>query len=191
VTAIATVSERRPITLETIAAAALAVLDGEGLAALTMRRLAAELHVEAPSLYHHVRGKDALLDLVAVHVTNQAPLVVSRARTPQGRIRDLVLAYREAMLAHPNVFGLLMQLRSESPGLLNSANAVLDELLACGLSPRAARERYLHCAAYVNGWIAVEVTVTGTTKHSTLDLPDLDTRTFLAGLELLLPPPGS
>lgn len=181
-----TTSERRPLTREAIAAAALALIDGDGLDALTMRRLAAELYVEAASLYHHVPGKNALLELVAVHMLNQAPLLTSRSRTPRGRIRELVLAYRDEMLAHPNAFALVLQLRSEPPGLLNSAHAVLAELRACGLSDQAARERYLHCSAYVNGWIQAELAVRTSTRHSSLQLPELDTRTFLKGIDLLL-----
>jgi AcrR family transcriptional regulator len=184
---VTTTPERRPLTRDTISAAALAVVDGDGLDALTMRRLAAELRVEAASLYYHVAGKNALLELVAVHLLNQAPLLASRAHRPQERICELVLAYREVMLAHPNAFALVLQLRSESPGLLNSAHAVLDELRACGLSERLALERYLHFSAYVNGWIHVELAVRKSTRRSTLGLPEFDTRTFLAGIELLLP----
>jgi AcrR family transcriptional regulator len=186
VTTLATVSERKPITLDAIAGAGLVIVDREGLGALTMRRLAAELQVEAPSLYHHVRGKEAVLDLVAVHVLNQAPLLASRARTPKGRVRDLVLAYREAMLEHPNVFALLMQLTAERSGLLNSAHAILAELRGSGLSDRVARERNQHIAAYVTGWIGTEIAGGKAGRHSTLELPELDLRTFLDGLELLL-----
>ena len=43
-------------------AAAAELADAEGLAAVTMRRLAADLGVEAMSLYHHLPGKEGLLD---------------------------------------------------------------------------------------------------------------------------------
>ncbi|ADB30643.1 transcriptional regulator, TetR family [Kribbella flavida DSM 17836] len=53
------------LTITTIVEAALAVVREHGLDGLTMRSLADRLHVRAPSLYHHVRNKDELLDLVA------------------------------------------------------------------------------------------------------------------------------
>ncbi|HZG94489.1 MAG TPA: TetR family transcriptional regulator, partial [Mycobacteriales bacterium] len=55
-------SKRAPVTRERAVAAAVALADVEGLGALTMRRLAQELGVEAMSLYHHVANKDDILD---------------------------------------------------------------------------------------------------------------------------------
>ncbi len=53
---------RAPLTRERVLAAAVALADASGIAALTMRRLGAELGVEAMSLYHHVANKVDLLD---------------------------------------------------------------------------------------------------------------------------------
>ncbi|TDD98941.1 TetR/AcrR family transcriptional regulator [Jiangella asiatica] len=56
------------LTLEQIVEAAVAVADAEGLAALSMRRVAAELGVGTMSLYRYVPGKAELLDLMLDHV---------------------------------------------------------------------------------------------------------------------------
>ena len=53
---------RAPLTRERALAAAVALADTDGLEALTMRRLARELEVEAMSLYHHLANKDDILD---------------------------------------------------------------------------------------------------------------------------------
>ena len=58
----AEVANRAPVNLERTLQVALAVADDEGIEAVTMRRLARELGVEAASLYHHVNGKDQILD---------------------------------------------------------------------------------------------------------------------------------
>jgi AcrR family transcriptional regulator len=70
-----TVTERRSgregeveLTRERIVAMAVAVADGEGLAAVTMRRLALDLGVAVMSLYRHVPSKDELVLLMADHV---------------------------------------------------------------------------------------------------------------------------
>ena len=55
-------SARGALSRERVLKAALDLADAEGLAGVTMRRLAADLGVEAMSLYHHVPGKEALLD---------------------------------------------------------------------------------------------------------------------------------
>jgi AcrR family transcriptional regulator len=56
---------RAPRSREDIAAAAIAVADAEGIDAVSMRRVAAELGLGTMSLYHYVRSKDELLDLMA------------------------------------------------------------------------------------------------------------------------------
>ncbi|TCC44422.1 TetR/AcrR family transcriptional regulator [Kribbella capetownensis] len=59
------------ISVSAIADAALAVIRGNGVDALTMRSVAERLNVRAPSLYHHVHNKDELLDLVARNAFDQ------------------------------------------------------------------------------------------------------------------------
>src|SRR5215472_7094770 len=62
---------RDPITREAIVETALRLLDGEGLDALSMRRIADELDTGAASLYWHVGSKDGLLDLIFDHVVGE------------------------------------------------------------------------------------------------------------------------
>ena len=63
---------------------ALAVADSEGIEAVTMRRLAREMGVEAASLYHHVNGKDQILDglVEAVAADIELPKPLPTGRTP-------------------------------------------------------------------------------------------------------------
>ena len=77
--------------------------DAEGLAAVTMRRLAAELDVEAMSLYHHLPGKDALLDglieAIVTEIGESDPPGWRRPRRPTGAttLRRRCLAARTVM----------------------------------------------------------------------------------------------
>jgi AcrR family transcriptional regulator len=59
------------ISVTAIADAALAIIRADGVAGLTMRSVAERLQVRAPSLYHHVRNKNELLDLVARNAFDQ------------------------------------------------------------------------------------------------------------------------
>src|SRR3954451_653249 len=71
-------ANRAPVNRERTLEVALAVDDSEGIEAVTMRRLARELGVEAASLYHHVTGKDSILDgLVDLVATEIEPPVLS------------------------------------------------------------------------------------------------------------------
>ncbi len=99
------------LTREAVLRRAVEIADTHGLAALTMRRLGDELGVEAMSLYHHVAGKEALLDgivdlvfdevFVAASVGPDAE-VVRRQEIPwQDAVRARILAARTVMLRHP------------------------------------------------------------------------------------------
>ncbi|MFJ8594380.1 TetR/AcrR family transcriptional regulator [Streptomyces sp. NPDC093598] len=63
--------QRAPLTAERIVDAALAVVDTEGSAAVTMRRIAGDLGVVASSLYAHVRNREELLLLVLERVMKE------------------------------------------------------------------------------------------------------------------------
>ena len=71
-------ASREPLSRERVLAAAVALADAEGLPALTMRRLAADLGVEAMSLYYHLPGKEALLDGLVDTVVGEIDAAVGR-----------------------------------------------------------------------------------------------------------------
>lgn len=81
-------SSHRPagITAEAVARAALDVVAASGTAGVTMTRVADRLGVRAPSLYHHVRDKQALLRLVATRAL--AAFDDDRARYDEVRVLD-------------------------------------------------------------------------------------------------------
>jgi DNA-binding transcriptional regulator YhcF (GntR family) len=64
----------QPLTRDRVVAAAVAIADAEGLAALSMRRVAATLDTATMSLYRHVRNKDQLLLLMTDRVFMKYPL---------------------------------------------------------------------------------------------------------------------
>lgn len=100
------IERRVPLTRERVLRSAIELADEDGLDALTMRRLADRLGVEAMSIYHHVRGKAAVVsgacDLVFEDV---AALAADGPRHPDSQwraiLRARILAAREVLLAHP------------------------------------------------------------------------------------------
>jgi AcrR family transcriptional regulator len=117
---------RRPRhTLEQIADAALQVADAEGVDALSMRRLAAELGAGTMTLYHYVKTKDELLALLADRV--MAEVVVPAASFPEGwreGMTAIARRTRAAVLAHPWLFDL-----NEDPSLGPSGVRHFDQSL--------------------------------------------------------------
>ncbi|MGY2064211.1 TetR/AcrR family transcriptional regulator [Blastococcus sp. SYSU DS0619] len=97
---------RASLTRDAVLRAAVDLADREGLAALTMRRLAQELDVEAMSLYHHVANKEAVLDGVVELVVGEIVTAVSDvgpdpADDWRAALRARILTARQVLLRHP------------------------------------------------------------------------------------------
>ncbi|PKQ15263.1 MAG: tetracycline repressor protein class H [Actinobacteria bacterium HGW-Actinobacteria-7] len=105
-----------PLTKTEIFSAALALIDAEGIDALSMRRLARELGVEAMSLYHHVPNKEALLDgVVELALTAQTPAGPPPGGDWRATVSGAVCGFRRALVAHPNVLPLMVAHPPSSP----------------------------------------------------------------------------
>lgn len=136
----------KSLSRERVLAAAIRLADTEGLPAITMRRLAASLGVEAMSLYHHLPGKDALFDgLVEAVVTEiQAEIGGLDADTGwRSQLRGRCLAARRVMLRHPWAPGLLGARPAIPPSLYLHFEDVLATLIRGGFSYHLAH-RALH-----------------------------------------------
>lgn len=92
---------RGPLTRELIVEAALDIVDTDGLSALSMRRLARALGVEAASLYHHVPSKDALLDALVVRIRSEMSLPDPLPADWPGMMEAIFAEYRRVLVAHP------------------------------------------------------------------------------------------
>src|SRR2546428_2486584 len=127
---------RTTLSLERIAAAAVALIDGEGLDALSMRRLGAELGVEAMSLYRHFPSKAALLEAVVARLLAELPVPAPTAARWQDAFRALARAYRALLTRHPKAIPLLATLELSNSGSLGVAGAVMALFSAAGFDPR-------------------------------------------------------
>ena len=125
--AIARAAGREPLSRERIIEAALRIIDDEGVDALSMRRLAATLGVQAMSLYNHVerQGRD-----VSTGSPSTSPRTCSSPRRTEGGwedgIRSVAYAFRRASLRHPRAGELVLTRQLASPGALPVINCSLD-----------------------------------------------------------------
>ena len=131
---------RKPLlSRERIVATALALVDEEGLSAVSTRRLAAELGVSGPSLYNHFKVKDEILDAVADTVVAQVDLSMFDDGTDW---RTALLrwgrSYRAALTAHPSIVPFLAQGPGRRPAGLRMADAVFGGMVAAGWPPAHA-----------------------------------------------------
>jgi AcrR family transcriptional regulator len=150
---------RDPISRETIVTAAIKLLDREGLAALSMRRLAEELGTGAASLYWHVGSKDGLLDLVFDELIGEAQVPEPDPGHWQEQLKDVARAQRAASLRHPYLVRISIGRIPMGPNALRYSERVLAILRAGGLSARLAVQGYLLLISVVNGFTLDETGV--------------------------------
>nr|WSX52651.1 TetR/AcrR family transcriptional regulator C-terminal domain-containing protein [Streptomyces sp. NBC_00974] len=133
---------RKPLlSRDLIVAAAGALVDAEGLEAVSTRRLAAALGVSGPSLYNHFRTKDEILDAVADSVSARVDL--SMFEPGDGRewriaLHDWAHSYRAALSDHPNIVPVLARGPGRRPAGLRVADAVFGAMTAAGWPPAQA-----------------------------------------------------
>ncbi|MFG3228526.1 TetR/AcrR family transcriptional regulator [Kitasatospora sp. NPDC048194] len=164
----------RPLVLR----AAVALVDREGLGALTMRRLAAELGVESMALYRYTPGKEGLLDgLVEAYFAE----VNTRLRISSGaddhepewrrELRRIARAFAAVAHAHPEILPLVATrplavpvARRPAP-VLDLTEHILSVLVRAGFDDASALTVYRTFVAWNLGSLLVD-------KRQVVDNPD-------------------
>jgi AcrR family transcriptional regulator len=145
--------DRRPqLTRERVVAEALAVIAEEGVQALTMRSLAARLGVVPGALYHHVRNKEELQDLVLDGVLAEVDLDLDPSLAWTERIKLLAHRLRAVLEQHPGVAGVLKTRDPLGPHSLALAEAFLGPLQAAGFPQREAGLAFFLLVDYTVGF---------------------------------------
>jgi AcrR family transcriptional regulator len=121
------------LSRQRIVEVATAILDAEGLDALSTRRLAHELGVRAPSLYNHFATKEEILDAVGDAIIAQVDLTMfSGPRDWATALTEWARAYRRALAAHPHAVPFLASGPAQRPAALALADAVYGALVDAG-----------------------------------------------------------
>ncbi|HEY6596443.1 MAG TPA: TetR family transcriptional regulator [Asanoa sp.] len=126
------------LTRQRIVDAAAALVDADGLDAVSTRRLAAELGVRGPSLYNHFATKDDILDAVAEAVLGPVDTSFFATHDWADALRMWARSYRAALTAHPHVVPYLAQGPGRRPVQLAMADAVYGGLVDAGWPPARA-----------------------------------------------------
>lgn len=148
-------AERQPLSTQRVVQAAVAVADRGGLTAVSMRNVGRELGVEAMSLYHHVEGKDALLDQLADWVFTLIELPREGEPWREGMVRRAASA-RDALARHPWALGLIESRSNAGPALLRHHDAVLGCLRRGGFPVALASHAFSVIDAYIYGFVLTE-----------------------------------
>lgn len=145
------------ITRQDVVDAAVALADADGLAAVTMRGVAARLGVAPMTLYGHVAGAEELVDLVV-----GATIAVAVAEQPKahrdGRraLLDLADGLRAMLRSHPAVLDAYRRRPVQDPTGVAIAAAVISALVDDGLDEDDAIGTYAAVYAFVIGFVSLE-----------------------------------
>ena len=150
------IANQAPLNLERTLQVALVIADDEGLDAVTMRRLARELGVEAASLYHHVKGKnqilDGLVEVVAAEIEPPMPSTDWRAAIAQ-RAHNT----RAGLRRHPWAVSLMASRTTPGPATLGLLETGIRCFREDGFSVSQAAHAISVVDSYVHGFVLQEV----------------------------------
>lgn len=136
----ASVDRRTPLSRERVLHAAISLADRQGFEALTMRRLAEDLDVEAMSLYYHVANKEALLDGIVETIVTEIEEEVGGFDVPpvgdewKAVLRSRILGARTVLLRHPWAPAVIETRTTMLPTIVRYMDSLLGLLREGGFS---------------------------------------------------------
>jgi AcrR family transcriptional regulator len=142
---------------EAITVAAVALADAEGLEAVTMRRVAAEVGAGVMSLYSYAPDKETLLHLMVDHVSGELPTADTLTGDWRADLKAIAHLQRAHMLRHPWLPAALSTRRIPGPHTLAFLERALAALRPTGLDGAAKLEIFAQLTAFVAGHVAHEI----------------------------------
>lgn len=141
---------RKKLSRDKIVDAAIALVDAEGLDALSMRRLGERLGVEAMSLYRHVGNKAALLDLVHDALLGRLHYSLAGEAWDED-LRRIARAFRALLRDHAAALPMFATRTATGPAGLAHVEAGLSVLARAGIPPAQAMSTFQVIFTYVVG----------------------------------------
>ena len=157
-------SLRTPLTKARVLQAAVDLADREGLGALTMRRLGAELGVEAMSLYKHVANKEAILDGIVELVIGEIEVPTDGTDWKQA-MRHRAVSARQVLSRHSWAIGLLEARGSTGPNALHYVDSILGILRTVGFSITLSVHAFWLLDSYIYGQVIQETSLPFSTSE--------------------------
>ena len=152
---------RLPLSKRRVLRAALGVIDREGLDALSMRRLGAELGVDPMAVYRHVDGKEAVLDGVAELLWEELPASEEVAGDWRDGLRAFARSLRALFHSHPHAVPLLVQRPVMPKAALEKSYTHMEALRRAGFDKQRTVEIARALISFSNGFGLAELSCLG------------------------------
>jgi AcrR family transcriptional regulator len=143
------------LTRERIIAAALAIVDAQGLDSLSLRGVAARLGVTPMPLYRHVADRDELVDLVVEALLARDAPVTDLPQEWDALLETIAWRTRETLLSHPAVYDALRRRALTTPSAMHGMESLLESFARAGLPADAAVAAYTAVLMPVLGNVAL------------------------------------
>jgi AcrR family transcriptional regulator len=134
---------------------ALAIVDGDGLGGLTIRKLATRLGVTPMAIYRHYKNKAAIEHELVDLVVGDYDVTKHSEKNWQEWICRTYLLMRHALCAHPGIIPLLDGATYSGSNAMRVMEKVLDVLLESGLSAQQAVALFHTAMAYTVGAVVL------------------------------------
>ena len=141
---------RVPLSRDRVLRAAIGIADEGGLEALSMRRLAQELGVEAMSVYHYVANKDEILDGILNFVITEFELAVGGPDW-KAAIRRSAVSAHDVLMRHPWACNLMMSVKRVAPARMQYMESLLRRLREAGFSANMTHHAYHALDSHIIG----------------------------------------
>lgn len=143
---------RLPLSCDRIVVAAVRYVDQDCLDGLSMRRLGAELGVEAMSLYRYFPSKAALLDAVVGRMLSDVVLPGADAGAGwEDAVQTYARSFRAVCAAHPRLLPLLATMGPTNPTLQGMERRMTDLWQAAGFDAQTAASVQTALQGYLTG----------------------------------------
>lgn len=152
-------AEPTGLSRDTIRTAALRLIDDDGLAAFSTRKLGRILGCEAMAIYWYYPSKDALLDAVVDKLMESVARVVTTSTDGDciAALREVAHAYRRLAHEHPKAFPLLATRRFSSDGAYGFLEKLFELAHRLNIDDRVAARFYRVVSSYCNGFALNEL----------------------------------
>lgn len=147
---------KEPLSRDRIVAAAVAIADADGLDAVSVRRIAAQLQARPMSLYAHVSSKEDLLELMHDHVVGDALLGDVPEDWKEG-LRMIARSTREVALRHPWMIATSGDAPRFGPNTLRHADESAGAVRSLDLSDATKRALLIAVDTYTMGHVMMEL----------------------------------
>lgn len=151
-------TSRTPLSRERVIACAIKLADEEGIGALSMRRVAAELGATPMALYNHVSGKDELLNGISGQLLQEIDVSSIDPSDWAGSLKTGYGEFRRVLLAHPNLLPVLQRKSEVSIEAMKPIELAMALLRSAGFTPEEALHAHWTLSGFTMGHVLWQIT---------------------------------